>query len=319
MKELKAIRKAVRKWRKKATTPPFTATGALLACASDLEALLPALEAACADLQNRRERNFNSAVGLRTAVNELRTEPDELEAQLPALAQQIESKAREIEILRNAVETETRVTRGLEAEIAALREPMTCGHPRACWRAVKPDSVDAVVGYRCVACEDKHIAVAAARKDAAEFIRPHWGDSDMLADEWLKLLSEAAAQAHGVVERAATMTVYRQDEVQWFTKSELDAYVQEKVDQRDDEWVAAFGAQDLEPRVAPERLAKWVFRDIEQQLEGLQAEVDRAVLAESEWWANETGHLDSQGDLISSNCTACERLAANRAKKINLI
>lgn len=46
---------------------------------------------------------------------------------------------------------------------AALREPMTCTHPRACWRepsSVHPDG-------HCSTCVEKRLAVAAALEEAA--------------------------------------------------------------------------------------------------------------------------------------------------------
>lgn len=58
---------------------------------------------------------------------------------------------------------------------------------------------------------------------------------------------EAAEYKDELVERKATMTVYQQDEVQWFTKPELAAYVQEKVDQILDGIGARF--RDREPSV----------------------------------------------------------------------
>lgn len=86
---------------------------------------------------------------------------DELEALLPAQEKAFADLESEVSRYRGNY-------RGAQAEIAALREPMSCTHPRACWQATKPDSVDAVVGYRCVACEDERLAVAAALRPVAE-------------------------------------------------------------------------------------------------------------------------------------------------------
>ena len=63
----------------------------------------------------------------------------------------------------------------LEAEIAALREPMACTHPRACLSEQKHKcsgdyecrgSCDCPPAY-CTACEDKRLAVATALREVA--------------------------------------------------------------------------------------------------------------------------------------------------------
>lgn len=64
----------------------------------------------------------------------------------------------------------------LEAEIAALRELMACGHPGAC------ETFDGLIRdgngnvHRCTACEDKRLAVATALGEAGKLTH---GDSGM--------------------------------------------------------------------------------------------------------------------------------------------
>ena len=50
----------------------------------------------------------------------------------------------------------------------------------------------------------------------------------------------ALREPMALAEQPATMTVYQQDEVQWFTKPELAAYVREKVDRAHAEDQAVF-------------------------------------------------------------------------------
>ena len=82
---------------------------------------------------------------------------------------------------------------------------------------------------------------------------------------------------------------YRLKDTHWMATHILTlipegGHLERAIAQSDQKWIDAFGAQDLVPRVTPESLAEWVFRDVEQQLAGLERAIARARLEESEWW-----------------------------------
>lgn len=132
-----------------------------------------------------------------------------------------------------------------------------------------------------------------------------------LLDEIDALKAELKAQRAAVLEEAAIV-------VQWYssrkqtidairalaTQDERDALEMVK-QERDDLWIAAFGAEDLKPRVTPKSLADWVFRDVQQQLDGLKKELD--ALAEHDKRLLEEAADECEGAQIE----ACETIARN--------
>lgn len=197
-----------------------------------------------------------------------------------------------------------------DKEVAALKEPMSCGHPKACevisaetgeilycgWCNAVSMARDSMTdkmlcgheracawpeGVRCTACEQARLERAAALRPMADIagrIKKYFscvgsGEQALkFADEILALIPPADQKA-------------------------LDAHDVE----RDQRWIDAFGGQDLVPRVTPESLAKWVFRDVEQQLDGLEhekAEVRDRMLEEVLHIASLSSHRSGVAELI---------------------
>ena len=95
--------------------------------------------------------------------------------------------------------------------------------------------------------------------------------------------------------------------------------------ERDRPWIGAFGAEDLVPRVTPESLARWVFRDVQQQLDGFDTmvadKVNQAVLAELKWILPsnpESAVLLGRINFYQAIVDAANRAAASQApSKVN--
>lgn len=61
----------------------------------------------------------------------------------------------------------------LKAELAALREPMECGHPKACEKEIVtyPEPGMPCAHYECAACGDERLVIAAAiKKEYSEWL-----------------------------------------------------------------------------------------------------------------------------------------------------
>lgn len=118
-----------------------------------------------------------------------------------ALAPEIEAEARAAsQNLLEVVKSQDRELERMRSEIAALRERMECGHPKACWENVRFNVTPESYEFRaiCTACEHERLAVASALREAAEHIRPFkdgYATFEASANSILAMIPPADAKA----------------------------------------------------------------------------------------------------------------------------